>query len=243
MEKNSVFNILKQALHGAVIKHQLQDQPVVLSFAPLSPEQAIGAPEHQDYPILKGREVMLEAVIGNARGQAFTDCFVQGNTTAGALMELDCSDSGNRAIFVAGLNAVCSYLGLCRGTVHCRNREPVRCAEMLRAAPAEGKVLLVGLQPRLLEALAGRCELRVLDLDQDNIGKVIAGVTIENADKTENAVSWCDSMLVTGTVLVNGTISRFLDTGKPVVFYGVTIAAAAEILGLKRFCLMQEDIK
>jgi uncharacterized protein (DUF4213/DUF364 family) len=45
-----------------------------------------------------------------------------------------------------------------------------------------------------------------------------------------------DILLVTGTTLVNATINRFLNQKAQTVFYGVTIAGAAKLLGLRRFC-------
>ena len=40
-----------------------------------------------------------------------------------------------------------------------------------------------------------------------------------------------------GTTVVNGTIDRFLDRDRPVVFYGVTSAGPARVLNLNRFCV------
>ena len=45
----------------------------IVSARPLSPEEAIGKPDRTDYPLLKGKEVMIEAVFIDARAQAFTD--------------------------------------------------------------------------------------------------------------------------------------------------------------------------
>ena len=53
--------------------------------------------------------------------------------------------------------------------------------------------------------------------------------------KLADAIDWADLLLVTGTTIVNGTIEPFL-TDKPVLFYGTTIAGAAEMMGWKRFC-------
>jgi|GEM_PF-3087970 len=37
-------------------------------------------------------------------------------------------------------------------------------------------------------------------------------------------------------LLTNGTINNFLITGKPVVFFGTTIAGAAYLMDLNRYC-------
>jgi uncharacterized membrane protein YgdD (TMEM256/DUF423 family) len=72
-------------------------------------------------------------------------------------------------------------------------------------------------------------------LDPDNIGTEKRGVRIEGPEATADAIDWADLLLVTGTAIVNGTVGRFL-TGKPVLFYGTTIAGAADLMGWKRFC-------
>ena len=48
---------------------------------------------------------------------------------------------------------------------------------------------------------------------------------------------WCDLELVTGMTVVNRTIEPILETvrGKT-VFYGISIAGVARLLGLERFC-------
>ena len=52
--------------------------------------------------------------------------------------------------------------------------------------------------------------------------------------KARKGIGWCDLILATGSSIANGTLADFLDTGKRAIFYGATIAAAAEILGLER---------
>ena len=43
--------------------------------------------------------------------------------------------------------------------------------------------------------------------------------------------------LVTGTTVVNGTLAPILKVaGAKAVFYGISIAGVAELLGLTRFC-------
>jgi len=78
----------------------------------------------------------------------------------------------------------------------------------------------------------------VLDLDPDRIGTTKFGVEIEDGNKrVQSVLEWADVLMVTGSTLVNGTIVNFLDTRKPVVFYGTTIAGAACLRGYRRYCL------
>jgi len=48
---------------------------------------------------------------------------------------------------------------------------------------------------------------------------------------------WCDLALVTGTTVVNGTIEPILEMAQEkAIFYGISIAGVARLLGLERFC-------
>jgi hypothetical protein len=180
---------------------------------------------------------MVESVFEGARGQAFADEFEQADYHVDDLLTMELDSNRKRASFVSGLNAVYRHLNFCDSTVHCRDGEPLECACSLEdALGAANRVLLVGYQPRFFEKLASRYVLRAVDMDGDNIGSVKCGVTVEGPEKSEDAVAWCDVIFATGSTLVNGTIVDFLNRGKPVIFYGITVAAAAEILSLQRYC-------
>ena len=77
-------------------------------------------------------------------------------------------------------------------------------------------------------------EMRVLDLDPDNIGKTLRGAKILGAEATNESVDWADLLVVTGSTISNDTIGRFL-TDKPVIFFGTTVSGAASLMGWERF--------
>jgi uncharacterized protein (DUF4213/DUF364 family) len=83
-----------------------------------------------------------------------------------------------------------------------------------------------------------RCELRILDMDPENIGKEKFGaVVLDGSKDAEEVLRWCDLALVTGTTAVNGTLEAILRVaGVKAVFYGISIAGVAQMLGLERFC-------
>jgi len=97
------------------------------------------------------------------------------------------------------------------------------------------KIAMVGLQPRMVESLAKSFEIKVTDMDYANINSEKFGVVIQSPQKTGEHLDWCDIAIVTGSTLVNDTITNFLNN-KPVIFYGVTISGAAKVLGLENFC-------
>jgi uncharacterized protein (DUF4213/DUF364 family) len=110
---------------------------------------------------------------------------------------------------------------------------------LYEAIGASNNVFLVGYQPRFLEMLVSKYNVKVVDMDPDNIGKNISGTVIEPTEMTASGVKWCDLIFATGSTIVNGTIVNFLNQDRPVLFYGVTISEAANILHLKKYCQNQ----
>ena len=112
-------------------------------------------------------------------------------------------------------------------------------AEYIKAHYGQPKIALVGYQPAMLEKLSSEFELRVLDLNPENIGKDRYGIRVEHGmdDYQSVVLDWAELVLCTGSTLSNGSIVNFIDIGTPVVFFGITIAGTAEILGLERVCL------
>jgi len=233
----NIYEELKKALGEEIEKHDLSGQHISIRCKALSAREAIGRPEHDDYPIIKGREVMVEAIFKGAKGQAFADEFENADFFIDDLLKMKMNSNKRRASFISGLNAVFRYLNLCDKTIHCKDTEPTVCANHLfNNIGSRNNVFLVGYQPRFLEMLSSEYNVRVVDMDQDNIGKKIAGVVIEPPERTQELIKWSDLIFATGSTLVNGTITSFLNQNKPVLFYGVTISAAATILNFNKYC-------
>jgi len=233
----NVYEELKANLRKEIQKHNLSGQHISIRCKALSAIEAIGKPEHDDYPIIKGKEVMVEAVFEGARGQAFTDEYENADYFIDDLLKINLNSNKKRASFISGLNAVFRYLDLCDKTIHCKDAEPLLCANnLLDAIGPRKNVLLIGYQPRFLEVLISHYNVRVVDLDENNIGSNVSGVVIEPPKMTLEAIEWSDFIFATGSSIVNGSITNFLNLNKPVLFYGVTISAAATILNLKKFC-------
>ena len=233
------YEILRQNMQSTIRKLAWSNEEVTVKARTLSAKEAIGEPEHQDYPIIKGRERMMAAEFRGCQGQAFTDHYGDYKGSLGQVANMELSDNFRRAVFLATFNAMLRFQGQAKGTVHCKDADPPLCAaelaDMISQTYGKPKVALVGLQPRMAQALGARFELRVTDLDHDNIGQERFGITIEGEDATKDVLDWCDLALVTGTTFSNATISG-MSCEKPVIFYGVTVAGAAAVMGLKRFC-------
>jgi hypothetical protein len=244
-----VLQRVKELFSAIVAEHQMGNDPVRVTVEPLSPRQAIGRPERQDFSLLEGREVMIEAEFRGSFGQAFTD---QPQRFRGALDDvrhLNLDSSGNRAVFIATLNAVTSYLGTARGTRHCRDDEPERCgseiARNLLRDYGRVKAGLVGYQPAILEHLTrafGVENVKCSDLNPKNIGCHKSRVRIwDGRTETARLIDWSDLLLVTSSATVNDTFDDIYERAvisqqKPLLVFGVTGAGVAALFGLGRIC-------
>jgi len=181
----------------------------------------------------------MQADFQGASGQAFTDRFGDYEGLLQDIIEQPLTNNFRRAVFTATLNAVLRYLDRTDRTIHCHNAEPAQCAlelaDFIEKEYGPVKITQVGFQPAMVEKLNRRFSYRVLDLDPENIGTEKRGARIEGPETSADAIEWADLLLVTGTTIVNGTIESFL-TGKPILFYGTTIAGAADLMGWRRFC-------
>ncbi|KLU59885.1 hypothetical protein CEB3_c40190 [Peptococcaceae bacterium CEB3] len=241
MYNTTVYERLRRKMSELAQEHGLLQAEVTIETSVLTAEQAIGQPERKDFPLLKGKEKMVEADLRGSKGQAFTNRPGKFHGTLGEILALPLKDSYERALFVSALNALVRYTGLVGNTKHCRNEGPKLCGQeivaFIRQRYGNPKLGIVGLQPALVAACASAFRLRVLDLDPENIGREKEGILIEDgATAAKEVTAWADVLFVTGSTLVNNTIGDWLNLDKPVVFFGNTIAGAAEILGLTRYC-------
>jgi len=234
-----LHEIIRKEFIRLINENGLEGEEVIVRAAALSPEQAIGNPEDKDYPLVRGVERLMQAKFRGCQGQAFTDMYGNFSGQLADIAAMDLKNNFRRAIFISSLNAVMRYLGLIDQTVHCKDNQPRECGrEMVKYVEknyGKPRVAMVGFQPRMVEALAKKFELRVTDMDKDNIGQEKLGVRIYDPSQTGENLNWCDIAVVTGTTVVNDTIDQFR-TNKPVVFYGITISGAAKLLGLNSFC-------
>jgi len=243
--------ILDSALDKAIqrLKEEgLLEEEITIEAKVLSAKEAIGNPEEYDFPLLKGKERIVEARFRDCRGHAFTDMY---GGFSGPLNQVLCMPSTNnyrRSLQVATINAICNYWGVVRNTVHCKDNHPQACAtecmQYIREQhPQTQRISLVGYQPAMADAIAQSYALNILDLDKENIGRERFGsVVLDGRTEMASALRWADVILATGSSVVNGTIDSIIQKAgdKPLIFYGVTIAGPAALLGLTRLCFAPE---
>ncbi|MDY4971074.1 MAG: DUF364 domain-containing protein [Lachnospiraceae bacterium] len=238
------YQTLKQRFEQLLDENGIRNETVKITCRSLSPEEAIGKTKRRDFPILTGKDVMIQAEFRGSRGQAFTEAPLEFQGDLTDILSADLvNDPYARGLYIAALNAVMAFLGKCRGTVHCRTDGPESCAvDMYRWLhqnyPDIQHITLVGYQPALLEMLSGsKYEVRVLDLNPANIGSTRFKITVEDGKKDrEDAVNWADLILCTGSTVCNGTITDYMDLQTEVAFFGTTLSGCAELMGLKRIC-------
>ena len=239
------YQTLKDRFRQVLQSRGLEQEEVTILCRSLSPEEAIGNTRRRDFPIITGKDVMIEASFRGSRGQAFTDAPTAFSGTMEEILEGDLAgDPRARSLFIAALNAVTAHLGLCQGTVHCRTEGPELCAgDMLKFLRENylppRRIALIGYQPALLQMLAeSEYPVRVLDLNPANVGQTRYGVPVEDGSAAYHDVTHggADLILCTGSTVCNGTIVNYLDLPVEVLFFGTTLAGAAALMGLKRVC-------
>lgn len=253
MYRTSILENSKIKLTEIIRKNGLYDVNVSVLVKTLTPEEAIGKPGRRDFPIIIGKERVVEAKILTAKAHAFTDSPGEFVGKLREILELPFSSNKERAIFVAALNAVLKYLNLVEKTVHCKDEDPEKCAKEIASNTLKRwgkvKVGLIGLNPAIAEMLAstfGEKNVNITDLDKQNINSLKFGVKIRDGNEmTEKLIKQSDVIIVTGTTLVNGTFDNIINCirnyGKEYLIYGVTGAGICKLMELNRICPYGRD--
>jgi len=242
------YEILQDRLMELLQGNGLIDTEVTVETRALKPHEAIGNPDRDDFPLLKGREVLMQATFLNHKGQAFTDAPSAFRGTLRKIIEERDSGPRERARFIATLNAVVRHFYPDVPTIHCRDQGPALCSrEIARFVGSLNMktVGLLGLQPAILHALVsefGTENVMCIDRDEDNRDIMKCGVPIRWGDRDglDALFVFGDVILATGSSVANGTIVDILDMNKtyakPLYFYGTTIAGSAHLMGLNHLC-------
>lgn len=231
----------------------LLDTDVAVLAKPLTPEEAIGTPGRRDFPILLGKERVVESRVLGSRGHAFTDSPQEFLGSVGDVLALDLDTNQHRAIYVATLNAVFAHLGRAEATVHCRHDEPEECATLIaeRLYERHGAVDvgLIGLNPAIAERLVevfGRDHIRITDLNPGNVGQARFGVEVQDGlSSAADLIDASDVVVLTGTTLVNDTFDAIFrqcrERDRHCIVYGVTAAAVSTLAPFERMCPCGRD--
>ena len=209
----STIEKAREQLRIITAENRLSNESVEVRIGTLTAKQAIGDPTRRDFPLLEGREVMIEATFKGSYGQAFTDSPNEFTGNLDDILKLKLDTNESRAIFDATVNAVMAHLGMVTGVRHCHDEEPERCAgeiaQHILTNYGKTKVGLVGYQPAILENLVlvlGADNVHCTDLNPKNIGteKFRAEIWDGKSD-TVRLITWCNILLATSSTIVNDT--------------------------------------
>ncbi|MDY6854208.1 MAG: DUF364 domain-containing protein [Thermodesulfobacteriota bacterium] len=244
-----MYEKLKKRLTDLAEENGLLESEINITAKILTPKEAIGETERKDFPLLKGKEFLIQADFRNTLGQAFTDAPCNFNGQIKEILDLELKNNSERALFVASLNAVMRHFGGAENTIHCKDKGPELCAhEIVNAIitkhGADIRICIVGFQPAIIDNLVKNLTVEnvdAVDLDQDNIHKKKYGVCIQDGkDMTKALFKTCDVILATGSTAVNDTMAELISLAdeyhKALYFYGTTVAGTAKILNLQRLC-------
>ncbi len=246
-----MYHQLKSAFMDLVRDNGLIESEINIKARQLKPIEAIGETERKDFPLLQGKESLIQAEFRGSLGQAFTDMPRSYAGKIKDILDMELRSNGDRAIFISALNAVMRYIENIDKTVHCKNDEPEVCAKniatnIINRYGININVGIIGFQPAIIDNIAKMIpveKVMVNDLDINNIGKKKYGVVIwDGKIMKEDIFIRSDVILATGSTIVNNTLESLVNYAdkhnKPIYFYGTTIAGPANILNLNRLCPM-----
>ena len=199
----------------------------------------------EEYPIVRGKEVIMECRFRDSKAHVFTSMPYEGKVSLNEVVNSKLSTIPERSVFYCALNAVMRYFGLIKGTIHCRGNTPEICGRSLlqKILSFYGDIptLLVGYQPGFVNVLAHNLStLYITDMDPENIGKRVGNVVVLDHTLNEELIRSVDLVISTGSSLINSTFWNVLEWvtkyRKRLIVYGVTIAGVSEILKLRRHC-------
>ncbi|MGA2517106.1 MAG: DUF364 domain-containing protein [Thermodesulfobacteriota bacterium] len=231
-----------------VAKNRLLDAHVSVLVKILTPEEAIGVPGRRDFPIILGKERVVEAEVLGAKAHAFTDSPGEFMGDLRMVLDLPLASNRERSIYVATLNATLKYLNFVENTIHCKDEDPEKCgkevASQLLKRWGKVKVGFIGLNPAIAENLIetfGIENVRITDLNKQNVNSFKYGVKVwDGNEMTKDLVKQSDVILITGTTFVNGTFDPIMrgvqNDQKDYLIYGVTGAGICQLMGLNRIC-------
>ncbi len=200
---------------------------------------------NEEYPIVRGKEVIMECKFRNSKAHVFTSMPYEGKVSVDEVINSRLSSIPERSAFYCALNAIMRYFGLIKGTIHCRGKIPEICGKDLLqeilSFYGDVPTLLIGYQPGFVKTLAHNLStLYVTDMDPRNIGKKVGKVVVRDHTLNEELIKSVDLVISTGSSLINSTFWNVFDWvnkyRKEFIVYGVTVAGVAEILKLRRHC-------
>lgn len=246
----NVLNKTKENFINIIKKNNIENEDIKIEIKGLSDEEAIGNPERDDFPLLIGNEIMIQAEYLGSLGQAFTDHPGKFNGSISDIINLKLENNYHRALLVSTVNAVLRHLDKAKKTVHCRDQEPHECSvemiDWIKQNSEAERIGIIGYHPTITEECSknfGSENVRVTDLNPKLISQYKNNIKIWDGNiDTEKLIKNSDLILATGSSIVNDSIDNIIKIinkyKKEYYFFGNTIAGAAVLADLPRLCFL-----
>ena len=124
-----IIDLAREKLKALTDERGMDNELITINCRALSPEEAIGNPLHDDYPIQLGKERLIEAEFMGKKGQAFSDSYFHYTGSVKEILSFRLDTNARRAIFISSLNAIMAEIGKMPEALHCKNDDLMRCGE------------------------------------------------------------------------------------------------------------------
>ncbi len=239
---------------------QLLEEPVTVTVSS-EPERTL-RPEGDPPSTVARPEYCVIAMLGGETGGTYGEAYAEAGIIADSLkaevedipgkeifcgtlkeaLEIAPTENGISPITVSALNAAMSRLNLCSGVFQEGEEFHAMYADALCRYVTEhygrDNIVLVGYDGYLVKRFMDeKLGFWTLDLDPDNVSQDRFDHIVVNGAKLnrESGFAWGKIFIVTGSSLCNGTIIPYLNSGKELLFYGITCAGTAGLLNLSWF--------
>lgn len=240
MTVETLYQQILSAFYGLEGANALLNETVSVTKAS-EPERTL-RPENEPFSGIARPEYCVTATLLGAKGEAYTENPEDFCGTLKQALEIPPTEKGISAVTIASLNAAMQYLNLSPGAFPEGEEARFQYADALCRYVLEHhgreNIVLVGYDGYLVKRFMDEgLVFWTMDKDPDNITQDrFHHVVVNNAKRNrESSFVWGKYFIVTGSSLCNGTILQYLDSGKELLFYGITCAGAATLLNLPWF--------
>ena len=230
-----------QELLGETVSVTVSEEPERTLRPEGDPPSTVARPEYCVTAVLcdSGASATRTA---HGTGEAYTETPSAFQGTLEEALKIPASEKGISAVSIAALNAAMNRLGLCPGTfpedVQTHSAYADAICRHITEKYGTSNLVLVGYDGYFVKRFMEEgLDFWTMDRDPDHIAQDRFDHVVVNSAKRnrESSFAWGKLFLITGSTLCNGTIVQYLDSGKELLFYGITCAGAATLLSLPWF--------
>lgn len=219
---------------------ELMEEKVIVTASPES-EHTL-RPDGDPPSTVARPEYCVTARIGQATGEAYTEIPSSFEGSLREALEIPATEKGISAVSVSALNAAMNCLSGVPGVFpedpQCRAAYADALCHYVTEHYGRSRIVLVGYDGYIVKRFMEEgLDFWTMDRDPDHISQDRFHHVIVNSAKRnrESCFAWGNILIVTGSTLCNGTIVQYLDSGKELLFYGITCSGAAVLLSLPWF--------